>query len=152
MLGGNILIRPCVIKDIPEILPLMEQLGYPTSEEVLESRLKRLIDTKGYGVAVACMEEKIVGLVAWSKSPLFVADKVRIHIEGLIVDQKARGIGVGKRLMEFVEDIARASGPSIIDLISGVRRSKDGSHKFYKRMGYGNEGFMAKLYFRKEIE
>jgi ribosomal protein S18 acetylase RimI-like enzyme len=148
----NINIRSCALKDIPEILPLMEQLGYPTSEEVLESRLKRLIDTKGYGVAVACMEEKIVGLVAWSKSPLFVSDKARIHIEGLIIDQKARGMGVGKRLMEFVEDIARTSGPAIIDLTSGVRRSKDGSHEFYKKMGYENKGFMAKLYFRKEIE
>jgi len=148
----NIDIRPCTINDVPKILPLMEQLGYPTSKEVLDARLKRLIDTEDYGVVVACVEEKIIGLVAWSISPLLVADKVRVHLEGLVVDQKSRGMGVGKRLMEFVEAIARASGPAIIDLTSGVRRSKDGSHKFYKRMGYGNEGFMAKLYFRKEIE
>ena len=148
----NINIRSCTFNDIPEILPLMEQLGYPTSKEILDARLKTLIDSKDYGVVVACMEEKIVGLVAWSKSPLFVADKVRVHLEGLVVDQKVRGMGVGKRLMEFVEDIARASGPAIIDLTSGVRRSKDGSHEFYKKMGYGNEGFMAKFYFRKEIE
>ena len=53
--------------------------------------------------------------------------------------------------MEFVEEIARSFCPVIIDLTSGLRRAKDGTHGFYKKLGYNNEGSMAKLYLRKEI-
>lgn len=57
----------------------------------------------------------------------------------------------GKKLMFFIEERAHNSSPAIIDLTSGLRRSKDGSHDFYKRLGYQNDGLMAKLYLRKEI-
>ena len=32
-----------------------------------------------------------------------------------------------------------------------LRRAQDGTHDFYKRIGYKNEGHMAKLYLRKEL-
>ena len=53
--------------------------------------------------------------------------------------------------MKFVEDIAQQDSPAIIDLTSGLRRAQDGTHEFYKRIGYQNEGPMAKLYLRKEL-
>jgi GNAT superfamily N-acetyltransferase len=96
-------------------------------------------------------KDQVIGFIAWSKSMLFVSDAVRFHIEGLIVDKDHRGQGVGKKLMLFVEEISKSSGPAIIDLLSGIRRQGDGSHEFYKALGYKNEGPMAKLYFRKEF-
>ena len=90
-------------------------------------------------------------MISWSKSHLFVQGKVRFHIECLIVDRNYRNKGVGKKLMLFVEEVAKISRPAIIDLTSGVRRAKDGSHDFYKALGYNNEGHMAKLYLRKEV-
>ena len=36
------LIRYATITDIPELLPLLEQLGYPTSKSVLTDRFERL--------------------------------------------------------------------------------------------------------------
>ncbi len=146
-----ILVRLAEISDIPGLVPLMDQLGYHISEEGLELRLKKFIKNEGYGVAVAVSEEKVVGLVAWSVSSLFVLDKVRFHIEGLVVDEKYRGCRVGKKLMFFVEDIARKFSPAIIDLTSGLRWAKDGSHEFYKTLGYQNDGPMAKFYLRKEV-
>jgi hypothetical protein len=53
--------------------------------------------------------------------------------------------------MNYVEEYAKKYSPAIIDLTSGLRRSKDGSHEFYKSLGYNNEGYMAKLYLRKEV-
>jgi len=53
--------------------------------------------------------------------------------------------------MKFVEDIAQQDSPAIIDLTSGLRRAQGGTHEFYKRIGYQNEGPMAKLYLRKEL-
>jgi len=100
---------------------------------------------------VAEYNSEIAGWIAWSKTYLFVNDKVRFHIEGLVVDEKYQGRGIGKKLMKFVEDMASAHAPCIIDLKSGLRRAKAGTHDFYKTLGYINEGEMAKLYLRKEL-
>ncbi len=144
-------IRMVTIDDIPQLLPLMEQLGYLQNEQDFQKRFGVFMNEVGYGVSVAEQDEKIVGLVAWSKSIFFVSSKTRIHIEGLVVDEHYRGQGIGKKLMVFVEEFAKKFSPCIIDLTSGVRRAKDGSHEFYKALGYKNEGYMAKLYLRKEV-
>ena len=151
MSANSIVIRHANINDIPDILPLLAQLGYPCDLKDLRARFKRFIQNPGYGVVVACLDDRSVGWVAWSKSDLFVLDKVRFHIEGLIVEENYRGMGIGKKLMKFVEDIAKQHTPIIVDLTSGLRRASDGSHEFYKRLGYQNEGPMAKLYLRKEL-
>lgn len=137
--------------DIPQLLPLMESLGYPCDLEELASRFEIFTNHEGYGVAVAEQEGKITGWIAWSKSILFVKSCTRFHIEGLVVDSKYRGQGIGKKLMKFIEDIAAQHKPCIIDLTSGLRRAESGTHDFYKSLSYCNEGEMAKLYLRKEL-
>lgn len=144
-------IRHAAIDDIPELLSLIDQLGYPTPLKNFKKRFKKYTILDGYGVAVACDSSKIIGLVAWSKSVPFVLDKIRIRIEGLVIDAQHRKKGVGKKLMAFIEKFAMKYSPAIIELTTGLRRAKDGSHEFYKSIGYKNEGHMAKLYLRKEI-
>ena len=139
------------INDTPGILPLLEQLGYPTNIEGLRLKFNDFIQNPGYGVAIAEENSRIIGFVAWSMSKLFVLDKVRFHIEGIATHEKYRGKGIGRKLMEFVERIAFEHSPAIIDLTSGIRRAKEGTHEFYKKLGYKNEGHMAKLYLRKEL-
>jgi len=147
----DIEIRFCEISDIPNLLTLMNQLGYPATEIELKSRFQRFIKNDGYGVTVALKTNKIVGFISWSKSILIVTNQTRFHIEALIVHKDHRGQSIGKKLMCFVEDIARKCCPSIVDLTSGLRRANDGSHEFYKNLGYQNDGPMAKLYLRKEF-
>ena len=144
-------LQPATISSIPAIVPLLEQLGYPVTPEELEKRFTNFIKKDGYGVVIATYESQPIGMISWSKSHLFVQGKVRFHIECLIVDRNYRNQGVGKKLMLFVEEVAKISRPAIIDLTSGVRRAKDGSHDFYKALGYNNEGHRAKLYLRKEV-
>lgn len=149
--NGMVNIRMAKQEDISGILPLLDQLGYPTGLPEFEERFRSFVSLDGYGVAVACLADKTVGWVAWSKSLIFVSGKTRFHVEGLVVDVQHQGRGIGKKLMVFVEDYTRRFRPCIIDLTSGLRRSKDGSHDFYKALGYQNEGAMAKLYLRKEL-
>lgn len=144
-------IRLAIEEDISQILPLMEQLGYPQNLTELKKHFEIFTKQEGYGVAVAKNNEVVIGWVAWSRSLLFVNSKMRIHIEGLIVSNEYRGQGIGKKLMNFVENIAKANSPCIIDLTSGLRRANDGTHEFYKSLDYHNEGEMAKMYLRKEV-
>lgn len=147
----DIIIRKALVNDVPNLLPLMEQLGYSHSIDTLRVQFDFFTKQEGYGVFLADKAGAIVGWVAWSKSYLFVSPTTRIHIEGLVVDKAFRGHGIGRKLMKRVEELAQQISPCIIDLTSGLRRAKDGSHDFYKSLGYHNEGHMAKLYLRKEI-
>lgn len=148
----KVTIRLCELEDISQMLPLIAQLGYPATQVVLEKRFKNFISFEGYGVALACCNDLIVGWVAWSKSVLFITDTTRIHIEALVIDQHHRGQGIGEKLMRFVEKIAMRYGPTIIDLTSGKRRAQDRTHDFYKKIGYHNEGDIEKVYLRKTID
>ncbi|MBA2648075.1 MAG: GNAT family N-acetyltransferase [Legionella sp.] len=139
------IIRKALIDDMPNLLPLMEQLGYSQSLEVLRAQFDIFTKQENYGIFLADITGMIVGWVAWSKSHLFISPTIRLHIEGLVVDKAFRGHGIGKKLMNQVEDLAQQISPCIIDLTSGLRRAKDGSHDFYKSLGYHNEGHMAKF-------
>lgn len=144
-------IRRANIDDITQLLPLMKQLGYPENLEIMRKRFEIFLNFNGYGVAVAEQHNKIVGWIAWSKTMEFVSSKVRIRIEGLVVDEKHRRQKIGKKLVFYVEEFATQFNPCIIELTSGIRREKDGTHAFYKSIGYYNDDYMAKLYLRKEI-
>ncbi len=150
-MSEEIIIRIATTIDVRGLLPLMEQLGYSQNTQDFEKRLEIFTSKEGYGIAVAEESQTIIGLVAWSKSINFVSTATRIRIESLIVNEQYRNQGIGKNLMNFVEDIAKTLSPCIIDLTSGLRREKDGSHEFYKALGYKNDGPMAKLYLRKEV-
>ncbi len=105
--------------NITNILPLMAQLGYPYGSEELIARFKNFINHEGYGVALASLDNKIVGFIAWSKSLLFASDKTKIHIEALVIDEHYRGKQIGKKLMEYLEEIAKKYSLVIVDLTSG---------------------------------
>lgn len=149
--GRVMIIRNATKDDLPGILPLLAELGYPTSLDILTVRFEKFLMHPNDGVALCELDHQILGFVAWIKSSFFVLDANKFHIEALVVASECRGQGIGKKLMTFVEEIAKASSPSIIDLTTGVRRAKDGTHEFYKTLGYKNEGHMAKLYLRKEL-
>jgi ribosomal protein S18 acetylase RimI-like enzyme len=144
-------IRFTVLDDLPNILPLLTQLEYPTTNEDLFSRFKNFLKNPGYGVAVAELNHKISGMIAWSKSYFFVSSKARFHLEAIIVDKNYRNMKIGEKLIGFLEEIAYKERSCVIDLTLGVRHEESGTHAFYKKLGYDNSGRMAKLYFRKEL-
>ncbi|MBW8309584.1 MAG: GNAT family N-acetyltransferase [Candidatus Paracaedibacteraceae bacterium] len=148
----NISLRPAISSDIPDLLLLLAQLGYPTTAKDLESRFLEFVALGGYGVVVAIDQDRVIGLIAWSSSPILITSKVRYHVEALIIDAAYRGQGIGKQLINHLENFVTQQGkPALIDLTSGLRRAVEGTHDFYKALGYKNEGPMAKLYLRKEI-
>ncbi|MFZ4115943.1 MAG: GNAT family N-acetyltransferase [Chthoniobacterales bacterium] len=137
--------------DLAGLLPLMAQLGYPCTPEELESYFYSFIAFDGHRIAVTCDESKIIVCIAWTTKNVFVVNKTRFHLEGIVVDECYRGQGIGRKLMTFLEEIAKEFGSVIIDLCTGLRRSKEGTHEFYRKLGYANEGPMVKLYLRKEL-
>ena len=139
------------LKDTQALMRLMELLGYPQEMHSFQERIQLYLEKDGYGLVVAEESENIAGFVAWSMTPLLVLPKVRVHIEGIVVDQLYRGKGVGRLLLAHVEGFAKRHNAYAVDLTSGMGRAKDGTHAFYQSLGYKNEGPFAKAYLRKDL-
>lgn len=59
---------------------------------------------------------------------------VRAWIEDVVVDDAARGHGVGDRLNRFALDLAREKGAKTVDLTS--RPSREAANRLYQRLGF----------------
>ncbi len=138
-------------KHFKSLIPLLDQLGYPTTEEDLRRRYKQCQAKGEIGVRISVMDEKVIGFVAWSRVPLLISDKMRYHIDALGVDEAYRGKGIGKALLQYVEQQAERDRPAFLDLISGQHRAAKGTHAFYKKLGFHNEGPTGKIYLRKDL-
>lgn len=69
----------------------------------------------------------------------------RMIIEGVRVHSRARGSGLGARLVEWAHDEGRARGAALAQLTSDKRR--EDAHRFYVRLGYAatHEGLKLDL-------
>jgi len=133
--------------DAPAIAGLCGQLGYPSLPEQVSARLGRILPEGGHAVFVAEAEDGRVCGFAHVFGYHVVESDPRAEVSGLVVDQAHRGQGVGKRLMQHVEDWARQQGYAVVSLRSNVVREQ--AHTFYQGLGY--HCHKTQKSFRKEL-
>ena len=61
------------------------------------------------------------------------ADGLKMYVDDLVTDEKKRSRGVGKALMDHMQNVARKTGCENYTLDSGTHRQQ--AHKFYFREG-----------------
>jgi GNAT superfamily N-acetyltransferase len=127
-------VRPARTIDAARLAALSGVLGYPVAEDVMHTRLTRLLGRESDVVLVAeSAAGELVGWVHAAEQDLLESGQ-RCEILGLVVDAGHRGQGVGRRLVEQVERWAAARGLALITVRSNVTRAE--SHPFYQRLGY----------------
>lgn len=72
---------------------------------------------------------------------------VQGRLGGLVVDENARGIGLGRTLMDAAEKWVKDKGTETMKVNSNVVRID--SHKFYEKMGY--EKYKEQAVFKKKL-
>jgi len=121
--------------DLPAIVALCDQLGYPAVEEQVRQRLQQIEQNEDHAVYV--VERPGVGVVGWVhvyvRPMLIVGDQAEIG--GLVVDESCRRSGVGLLLLARAERWARERDHSGITVRSNAVR--EGAHAFYRDAGYG---------------
>jgi GNAT superfamily N-acetyltransferase len=129
-------IRSAVADDAEALAALSTQLGYPSTPEQLRVRLQRVRETNVGEVFVAVDSDARV--VGWAHAaPRFgLEDEPTVELAGLVVDEAARGAGVGVALLRAVEAWARAKGIDCVRVHSNTIRER--AHRFYRREGYGD--------------
>lgn len=140
----SIAIRLAKPKDADSIAALATQLGYPSTREEVERRLKSIRRDADHLTVVATRGERVV---AWLHAFIcrLLESNPFVEIGGLVVEETCRGRGLGRLLMERAEDWARRKRCRAVYLRSNVIR-KD-AHAFYSRLGY--EQIKTQHAFRK---
>jgi GNAT superfamily N-acetyltransferase len=127
-------LRKVKCEDALETARLSIQLGYPSSAFQISQRLKKIQKAKNHVVYVAAIKEgKIIGLIhAFLCSQ--VASETKALIGGLVVDERCRFTGVGRRLVAKAEEWAAKKGCSILRVRSNIIRRE--TQPFYEDPGF----------------
>jgi ribosomal protein S18 acetylase RimI-like enzyme len=123
-------VTPALIEAFNRLVPQLSKSNPPpTAAElalIVESPASILL------IAVDPDDGAILGsmTLAWFRIPT----GVRAWIEDVVVDEAARGRGVGEALNREALDRARALGAKTVDLTS--RPSREAANRLYQRLGF----------------
>ena len=127
-------IRPATTGDAEQVAGLLGELGYPSASGFAEDKLGALSASPGDTVLVAEREGQVVGVVHLHAGELFHELGKLGRVMAIIVHPGSRHHGVGRRLMEAVEQAATQAGCNKVEVTSGIYR--EGAHRFYRSLGY----------------
>jgi len=125
--------REMTEKDAEAVNSLSKQLGYPLSIEQTLQNIKAILKSKDHAAFVAEYENKIVGWVGAAQA-IMIEVMPYCEINGLVINEHHRGMGIGKLLIERVKHWAKEKGNDKIGLRCNVKRTE--AHLFYEHLGF----------------
>lgn len=153
--GGPVLLRRAEIADLPALVALLaaDQLGasrdgidgadglapYERAFAAIDADPAHLlvVGTRGGDVVATLQLSVLPGLARRGAT--------RMQIEAVRVRSDLRGLGLGKALLRWSVDQARARGCALVQLTSD--KSRHEAHRFYGGLGFvaSHEGFKLRL-------
>jgi len=115
---------------LARLLPqLNATLPLPTME-----RLRALVADPAATLLVARDGDEIIGTatVIVYTTPFWI----KARLDEVVVDQSARGKGVGEAIVHACLDVARDRGAQVAELQSGRGPARDVANRLYRRMGF----------------
>ena len=131
------MLRNITIFDAQEIQSISNfELGYDVNLDIVKKQIRKLTNDNKHNIIIGFENEqtrKIIGFVHAELYESLYMD-TGLNILGLAVNSNFQGQGIGKKLMNSIEDYALKNNISYIRLNSNVRRIE--AHKFYESIGY----------------
>ena len=141
------IIRRAKESDAAELARLTSQLGYPVSEVSIRTRMDRIIGSIDDCLLVAEGQDgELAGWIHGFLCQLLESD-YRVEIGGLIVDEGFRRGGVGRGLVQAIENWAAEHGAT--ELSVRCREERAESHKFYESLSF--RPIKTQRVFRKRL-
>ena len=113
---------------LAHLLPqLNDKLAVPTME-----RIQALVADPAVTLLLAKDGREVVGTttVIVYTTPFWI----KARLDEVVVDEAARGKGVGAALVSAALDVAREKGVQVVELQSGLQR--EAANRLYPRMGF----------------
>ena len=142
-------VRRMTEEDAAPVNELVSQLGYPNDIGKTETAIRAVLGSEVGDAFVAedAANGKVIGWAHVFMVP-FIESGPNAELGGLVVDEKYRGSGAGRALVEHVQAWARERGAGELNLRSNIVR--DGAHKFYQHLGFEVQKTQHK--FRKRLK
>ena len=137
-----IVIERCESADFDGVFALLRQLwpGKELERETLRQIFGQAILAKSRVLLRATAGNEIVGFGSMTlKMHLWHAGLIA-WVDELVVDERHRGEGVGKLLLEYLIGVARERGCRAMELDSAFHRL--GAHAFYAEVGFEKRAFL----------
>ena len=121
---------PALQQALARLLPQLNPTLPPPDLE----RLHRLLGDPDVTLLVAREGDDIVGTttVIVYTTPFWI----KARLDEVVVDESARGQGVGEDLVKAALDVARERGAQIAELQSGRTAAREPAHRLYERLGF----------------
>lgn len=112
---------------------LLPQLN-PTLPVPDLERLRRLLADPAVTLLVAKEKDKVIGTttVIVYTTPFWI----KARLDEVVVDEAARGTGVGEALVKAALEVGRRHGAQIAELQSARRPERASAHRLYVRLGF----------------
>lgn len=122
-------VTPDLVASMERLVPQLSRSNPPPTEA-------ELAEIVGSPATVLFVAEDDDGTILGSLTlALFrIPTALRAWIEDVVVDESARGRGVGEALNRAALDRARAAGATTVDLTS--RPSREAANRLYRRIGF----------------
>ena len=117
-----------VVEAFARLVPQLSKTTVPPDRAALDGIVSSPADTH----LNARHEGKIVGTLTLVMFP--IPTGMRAWIEDVVVDESARGLGIGEALSLEALSIAQAAGARTVDLTS--RASRQAAGKLYEKVGF----------------
>ena len=130
------MIRPATLSDTETVKELFQDLiGHPLSDEDVINRITYVQNSPIDSLFVYDLDNKITGLMAFRIRENIEENTRYGEISVIVVQSESRKKGIGKKLMEYAEQLAHEKGCIGTWLVSGFGR-EELAHTFYKELGY----------------
>jgi ribosomal protein S18 acetylase RimI-like enzyme len=121
-------VTPEIVEAIARLLPQLSRSAPPPTAEQLED----IATSPASHLLLARVDDEIVG--ALTLVVFCIPTGMRAWIEDVVVDEAARGQGVGEALNREALRLAKERGAITVDLTS--RPSREAANRLYQRLGF----------------
>lgn len=136
---SDVTIRDLAPSDAEQLLPLLDALGYPSTEPVLRGRLAAMFaQDRSTRVIGAVVKGRLVGFACLHETPVPHRPTAVGRITAIAVLPGTRGSGAGRALVEAAERHFVAQGIERLEVTSGDNHAA--AHPFYRHLGYSDQG------------
>jgi ribosomal protein S18 acetylase RimI-like enzyme len=127
-------LRGAVPADADDVAALLTQLGYPCEAADAAERIAIVQDNDRQALVVARSRGAVCGLLSLDFMYYLPLGTTTCRVTALVVDDDARGQGIGRLLLRDAERRARQGGAARLEVTSAGHRTE--AHAFYRACGF----------------